>query len=274
MARTGSNYLIVGAGIHGLSTAYHLALELKSRGLGSGADITVIDKTSIAAGASGIACGVIRNNYFQPAMRELMAHSVEVWESDPAAYHYHPVGYMQISPEVMHADVAGIAAEQKAIGYESEFIEGGADCLRYMRGLFDDWQAAEHHIRPAREARRLREQPSEHDGPGREGRGGRRDDPFRYRSDRGSRAAMRAGPLQRVLTNGKPIEFDYLVVAVGPWVRQFWAWLEQPMAISVQGAVTVPCTTTCRCGATCRCRKARSVSTRIISRRTTATCRP
>ena len=29
-----SAYVIVGAGIHGLSTAYHLALELKARGKG------------------------------------------------------------------------------------------------------------------------------------------------------------------------------------------------------------------------------------------------
>ena len=77
-----TKYVIVGAGIHGLSTAYHLALELRRKGKGSGADILVLDKTSIAAGASGIACGVVRNNYFQPAMRELMAHSVSVWESD------------------------------------------------------------------------------------------------------------------------------------------------------------------------------------------------
>src|SRR6185436_13287640 len=94
-----------------------------------------------SAGASGIACGVIRNNYFQPAMRELMAHSVSVWETDPKAYSYNPVGYMQISPEKMHADVAQIAREQKDIGYESVFIEGEADSLTYMRGLFDDWQA-------------------------------------------------------------------------------------------------------------------------------------
>src|SRR5580692_6303040 len=101
-------YLIIGAGVHGLSVAYHLSLELKSRHKGSGADILVVDKTGVAGGASGIACGVIRNNYFQPAMRELMAHSVSVWESDPKAYSYHPVGYMQISPEAMHADVAKI----------------------------------------------------------------------------------------------------------------------------------------------------------------------
>src|SRR5262249_16165929 len=133
--------LIIGAGVHGLSTAYHLALELRARGKGSGADVLVVDKTGVAAGASGIACGVVRNNYFQPAMRQLMAHSVEVWESDPEAFAYHPVGYLQISPEVMHDDVGTIAAEQKQIGYPSEFIEGEADCLRYMKGLFSDWQA-------------------------------------------------------------------------------------------------------------------------------------
>src|SRR4030095_5820578 len=101
----------------------------------------VIDKKGVGAGASGIACGVVRNNYFQPAMRELMAHSVAVWETDPEAYSYHSVGYMQISPEVMHADVASIAKSQREIGYTSEFIEGEADCMRYMKGLFGDWQA-------------------------------------------------------------------------------------------------------------------------------------
>ncbi len=101
-----SRYVIVGAGIHGLSTGWHLARELRRRGLGGGEDILILDKTGVGAGASGIACGVIRNNYFQPAMRELMAHSVSVWESDPEAFAYHPVGYMQIAPEAMHADVA------------------------------------------------------------------------------------------------------------------------------------------------------------------------
>ena len=81
-----TKYAIIGAGIHGLSTAYHLAQQLKATGRGSGEDILVVDKTAIGGGASGIACGVIRNNYFQPAMRELMVHSVEVWESDPFPY--------------------------------------------------------------------------------------------------------------------------------------------------------------------------------------------
>jgi hypothetical protein len=49
----------------------------------------------------------VRNNYFhfQPAMRQLMAPSVGVWESDLQAFSYQPIGYMQIRAELMHEDV-------------------------------------------------------------------------------------------------------------------------------------------------------------------------
>ena len=135
------DYLIIGAGIHGLSTAWHLAKKLKEKGKGDGSKIIVVEKNGIASGASGVACGVVRNNYFQPAMRELMSHSVEVWESDPEAFHYHPVGYMQISPKVMEEDVASIHEQQKAIGYESTFVQGEKESFDYMKNIFDDWQA-------------------------------------------------------------------------------------------------------------------------------------
>jgi len=137
-----ARFVVIGAGIHGLSTAWHLAEKLKKKnGNGTNNDIVVIDKGGIASGASGIACGVVRNNYFQPAMRELMMHSVKIWESDPKTFSYHPVGYMQISPESMRKDVTSIYEQQKAIGYESEFIEGKEDCTKYMKNIFYDWQA-------------------------------------------------------------------------------------------------------------------------------------
>ena len=93
---THADYLIIGAGIHGLSTAWRLAERLSSKGEAVEGRIIVLDKSGIASGASGIACGVVRNNYYQPAMRRLMAHSVDIWESDPQGLSYHPVGYMQI----------------------------------------------------------------------------------------------------------------------------------------------------------------------------------
>src|ERR1044072_5348601 len=109
-------YVVVGAGIHGLSTAYHLAKELRALRSGSGADVVVLDKSEPGAGASGIACGVVRNNYFQPAMSELMQACVEGWESAPAAYHYNAVGYSALGAQVQESDLAETFERQERIG--------------------------------------------------------------------------------------------------------------------------------------------------------------
>src|SRR5690242_7569489 len=136
-----SPYVVVGAGIHGLSTAYHLAKELRARGLGSGADVVVLEKRAPGSGASGIACGVVRNNYFQPAMSELMQACVEVWESDPAAYHYNPVGYMALGAGVQEQDLTAVAERHERIGYRSQLILGEREVDAYMKELFPDWRA-------------------------------------------------------------------------------------------------------------------------------------
>lgn len=231
----GVKYAIIGAGIHGLSTAYHLALELKAKGKGSGEDILVLDKTSIAAGASGIACGVVRNNYFQPAMRELMAHSVGVWESDAKAYSYHPVGYMQISPESMHADVGTIYEQQKAIGYESEFIEGEADCMTYMKGLFDDWQAKNitsvlHEKRGgyANNTASIYGLATKAEAEGVRIMTGVEVTGFETGSNSGAVTALQ--------TTKGTINCDYVVVGVGPWVNRIWNFLELPKEVSIKGS--------------------------------------
>src|SRR3984957_14789821 len=79
-----TSVLVIGAGVHGLSTAWHLAQR--------GEQMLVLDKTAVAAGASGIACGVVRNNYFQPAMSDLMAACVGGWESDAEGFNYPEAG--------------------------------------------------------------------------------------------------------------------------------------------------------------------------------------
>jgi glycine/D-amino acid oxidase-like deaminating enzyme len=136
-----SPYVVVGAGLHGLSTAYHLAKELRARGMGGGGDIVVLEKAEPGAGASGIACGVVRNNYFQPAMSELMQACVEVWESDPEAYAYNPVGYIAVGPTVQEPDLAETYERQERIGYRSELITGAAEVDAHMKRLFPDWRA-------------------------------------------------------------------------------------------------------------------------------------
>ncbi|MEE9301586.1 MAG: FAD-binding oxidoreductase [Alphaproteobacteria bacterium] len=227
-------YLIIGAGGHGLSTAYHLGLELKARGQGDGSDVLVVDKTGIAAGASGIACGVIRNNYYQPAMRELMAACIEVWESDPEAYHYHPVGYMQISPEPMHADVAQIAAEQKAIGYPSTLIEGEKDCMRYMKSIFDDWQAKGiTSVLHEQKGGYANNTASTYGLAGKaESEGARIVSGLKVT---GFQSGSNSQAITAVETDRGTIGVDYVVIAAGPWVPVFWKMLELPKTISVKG---------------------------------------
>ncbi len=222
-----ATYVIIGAGIHGLSTAWHLA-----RNTSDGEQVIVLDKAGVGAGASGIACGVIRNNYFQPAMRELMAHSVSLWESDPEGFSYHGVGYMQIAPEVMHDNVAQIYEEQRAIGYTSTLVEGEARCRNYMEDIFPDWQA-----------RNITTVLHEH-------RGG-------YANNRASLRGLEAkavdagatihtgvrvtglrvdgGAVTAVETDQGTVACDHVVVAVGPWVRDLWRMLELPESVDVPG---------------------------------------
>ena len=227
-----TKYLVIGAGIHGLSTAYHLALQLRTRGRGDGADILIVDKIGVAAGASGIACGVVRNNYFQPAMRQLMAHSVEVWDSDREAFSYHPVGYMQISPEVMHEDVASIAKSQKEIGYPSEFIEGEADSMKYMKRLFGDWQAKgitsvlhEKKGGYANNRASMRGLATKAENEGVQILPGVKVTGFQYSGK----------SVAAVITDKGVIKTDYVVVGAGPWVKSIWDMLELPKTISIKG---------------------------------------
>ena len=233
-----AKYAIIGAGIHGLSTALHLAQMLRATGKGSGKDILVVDKTAIAAGASGIACGVVRNNYFQPAMRELMAHSVEVWESDPKAYSYHPVGYMQISPECMRADVASIHEQQQAIGYESVFIDGAEASAKYMKGLFDDWQAQGitsvlHEKRGgyANNVASMQGLAAKAEAQGVRVLTGVEVLDFEFGSNSGAVTALN--------TNEGRIACETVVVGVGPWVNKIWNLLELPRKIDVKSNGTL-----------------------------------
>jgi hypothetical protein len=67
---------------------------------------------------------VIRNNYFQPAMADLMAACVEVWESDPETLHYHGSGYIALGPPAQEEDLAQVAERHRGIGYPSELYTG------------------------------------------------------------------------------------------------------------------------------------------------------
>lgn len=217
--------LVIGAGVHGLSTAWHLAER--------GEPVLVVDKAGVAAGASGIACGVIRNNYFQPAMSELMAACVEVWESDPETLHYHGSGYVALGPAAQESDLAAVFERQQRLGYPSELHTGEREVEAHMRSLFGDWRApglsvclhehaggfafnreSMHGL--ADKARRAGAQIAE----GVEVTGFERDG---------------SGAVTRVQTSAGAIDVEQVVVAVGPWIATLWERLELPASLDVRG---------------------------------------
>ena len=229
-----ADYVIIGAGIHGISTAWKLAERLLEKGETADGRIVVLDKSGIAAGASGIACGVVRNNYFQPAMRRLMAHSVGIWESDPVGLSYHPVGYMQISSESMREDVGSIYQQQQDIGYESVFIEGAKDSADYMKGFFGDWQAqgitSVLHEKRGGFSNQTKTMYALADKveklgvrilTGVEVKG--------LVSDSGSDA------IRAVETDKGSITCERVIMGCGPWARDFWQMLDLPDKITVKG---------------------------------------
>ena len=215
--------LVIGAGVHGLSTAWHLAQK--------GERVLVVDKDGIAAGASGIACGVVRNNYFQPAMSELMAACVEIWESDPEAFHYHGSGYVALGPAAQEPDLVEVHSRHQRIGYDSELITGEAAVAAHMSALYPDWRAEgltvclhEHRggfafnresmlglADKARAAGAAIVEGVEVTGFARDG----------------------SGAVTAVHTSAGDIEVEQVVVAVGPWVPQLWSALDLPDRLDI-----------------------------------------
>jgi methylglutamate dehydrogenase subunit A len=216
--------LVIGAGVHGLSSAWHLAAQ--------GQSVLVLDKTDVAAGASGIACGVVRNNYFQPAMSELMAACVEVWESDPRALHYHGSGYIALGPPVQESDLTEVYERQQRIGYPSELHLGEADVTEHMRSLFPDWRA------PG-----LTVCLHEHAG----GYAFNRESMLGL-ADKARAAGAQivtgvevtgfefdgSGAVTKVATTEGAIDVEQVVVAVGPWIPRLWSMLGLPDRIDVR----------------------------------------
>ncbi|MFL5831648.1 MAG: NAD(P)/FAD-dependent oxidoreductase [Solirubrobacteraceae bacterium] len=207
--------LVIGAGVHGLSTAWHLAA--------AGERVLVVDKTGVAAGASGIACGVVRNNYFQPAMCDLMAACVEVWESDPETFHYHGSGYFALGPPAQESDLTEVFERQQQIGYPSELHVGEEAVTTHMRELYPDWRATGITVCL-----------HEHAG----GYAFNRESMFGLADKaRAAGAQIAAGvevtgfefdasqAVTAVQTSEGRIEVEQVVVAVGPWVASLWQML-------------------------------------------------
>lgn len=217
-------FVVVGAGVHGLSTAAHLAEQ--------GAEVVVLEKNRVGGGASGISGGIVRNFYLSAAMNELVRRSVELFELDPQLFGFRQVGYIAAVPEAQAAELERIAAQHAGIGYASTLVRGVDAAGRHLRGIFSDWQAR--NVTAV-----LHEQ-----------RSGWADAATTVAALAGlARSAgarivegvevigfdLAGGTVRQVETTAGPIGCDAVALAPGPWARDLWRALGLPLELDLAG---------------------------------------
>ena len=220
-------YVVVGAGIHGLSTGWHLAMELKARGRGSGEDIVVLDKGGPGAGASGIACGCVRNFYMTEPLHAILRHSVDVWTYDPVAFGFQQTGYVSVGEGNQIGDYEGIHKSQNEAGYNSELFVG-QDARNFLTGIWPDFNT--HNVEVA-----IHEKVSGYAGT-RQAIAGL----AQKCADHGVRVIsgvevtgydLTAGQVSHVITNQGKIKCDLVVWGLGAWTPKHWEMLEKPVSL-------------------------------------------
>lgn len=217
------SHVVVGAGVNGLSVARRLAER--------GADVVVLDKGRVGGGATGSAGGIVRNYYRSEAITELVAMSVDIFESDPQAYGFRQVGYLAAVPERQVDDLVAIREQHERAGYESELVVGAERCHEYLTWTWADWDAPVEAVLHER-------------------RGGWADpmQTVRHLADRarGAGAEIREGVevvgfelgdegVTAIATSAGRLACETVVVAPGPWIAGVWSMLGLTPDVEVAG---------------------------------------
>ena len=220
-------YVVIGAGIHGLSTAWHLAMELEKRGRGSGADVVVLDKSGVGAGASGIACGCVRNLYMTEPLHAIIRHSVDVWTYDPVAFGFQQVGYVAAAEGKEQAAYERVHKSQNAVGYHSDLYVG-REAKDFLKSIWPDFNVTNIDIA-------LHESVSGYAGTRQAVRG-----LAQKCVDHGVRIIagvevtgydIQGGEVKAVHTNKGDIKCDLVVWGLGAWTPHHWKMLGKPTQV-------------------------------------------
>jgi len=212
------SHVVVGGGVNGLSAAWRLAER--------GADVVVLERDRVGAGASGIAGGIVRNYYRAEAITELVRLSVEMFEEDPEAFGFRRVGYLAAVPAHQVEDLVAIRASHERAGYESELVVGAEACREYLTWMWPDWEAPVEAILHER-------------------RGGWADamQTVRHLAERARAAGaeIREGVEvvgfedDAVVTSEGRIACETVIAAPGPWIPHVWRMLGLEPSVEVAG---------------------------------------
>jgi sarcosine oxidase subunit beta len=129
-----ADIIIVGAGIHGASLAFHLARR--------GADVLVLERATVAAGATGVSSGFVRMHY------DLASEARLAWASFPyfrdwatmvgeGDCSYVRTGFVQIVQPAYEASLRANVATQREIGIDTRLV-GPSELADIAPGIVTD----------------------------------------------------------------------------------------------------------------------------------------
>lgn len=129
-----ADVIVVGAGVQGASLAFHLARR--------GADVLVLDRATVAAGATGRSSGFVRMHYDLESESRLAARSHPYftdWQGHVGAGDcgFVRTGFVQLVPAALEPALRANVAMQQRVGVDTALI-GPADLERLVPGIRTD----------------------------------------------------------------------------------------------------------------------------------------
>lgn len=122
-----ADVIVIGAGVQGASLAFHLASR--------GASVTVVERSSVAAGATGRSSGLVRV-YYDLLAEARLAWESQAWFADWAERvggecGFTRTGFLWIEPAERRDRVVANSASHRAMGVDSQVLDADS-----IRGLF------------------------------------------------------------------------------------------------------------------------------------------
>src|SRR5262245_13777615 len=114
-----ADVVIVGGGVNGVSTAYHLAARGVKR-------VLLIERKHLGAGATGKSGALVRMHYTNEAESRLAFESLKIFRDFPNVVGgdcgFEPIGFLQIVPKGYEAALTRNVARQQRLGIATEVV--------------------------------------------------------------------------------------------------------------------------------------------------------
>ena len=117
--------VIVGAGLHGLATAYYLAKNHDIK------NIAVVEKGWLGGGNGGRNTTIVRSNYMLPGNREFYEHSLKLWENLSHDLNYNVMFSQRAHVTLLHSPAARDGAARRYNTMRLTGSDGDTDPLSF-----------------------------------------------------------------------------------------------------------------------------------------------